>query len=137
MHVHVHVCAYDVKIFNLCVCVGLWAFVHVKILNTLSQAFLGAVFDTLLYQLTDSLQRLGNVKKIEVTKEDSKFHVKDSNLHFSSLDHPIHFSRIHISIHCHVNVEDQWNRLDVRERAEKEAFIVGEKSVIRGYMKMV
>lgn len=34
-------------------------------------------------------------------------------------------------------VEDQWNRLSPRERAEKEAFIAGEKSVTRGYMKMV
>ena len=34
-------------------------------------------------------------------------------------------------------VEDQWNRLSLRERAEKEAFIAGEKSVTRGFMKMV
>ncbi|XP_065914560.1 ubiquitin conjugation factor E4 A-like [Dysidea avara] len=36
------------------------------------QSFLGAVFDTLLYQLTDSLHRLGNVKKIEVAQEDKE-----------------------------------------------------------------
>ena len=34
-------------------------------------------------------------------------------------------------------VEDQWNRLSPRERAEKEAFIAGEKSVTRGFMRMV
>lgn len=39
-----------------------------------SQAFLGAVFDTLLYQLTDSLQRITSVKKFEMAKEDSKYH---------------------------------------------------------------
>ena len=34
-------------------------------------------------------------------------------------------------------IGDQWNRLTPRERAEKEAFIAGEKGVIRGYMRMV
>jgi len=31
-----------------------------------------AIFDTLLYQLTESLHILGNVKKIKAAKEDSK-----------------------------------------------------------------
>ena len=34
-------------------------------------------------------------------------------------------------------IGDQWNRLTPRERAEKEGFIAGEKSIIRGYMRMV
>jgi len=45
---------------------------HTKVHILYLQAFLGAVFDTLLYQLTDSLQRLSSVKKLEVAKEDSR-----------------------------------------------------------------
>ncbi len=35
----------------------------------LFQSFLGAVFDTLLYQLNDAFSRLVNVKKAEAAKE--------------------------------------------------------------------
>ena len=34
-------------------------------------------------------------------------------------------------------IEDQWNRLSPMERAEKEQFVAGEKSVTRGFMRMV
>ena len=33
------------------------------------QAYLGAVFDTLLYQLNDALSRLVNVRKYEAAKD--------------------------------------------------------------------
>ena len=37
------------------------------------QSFLGAIIDTLLYQLHDSLARLANVRKLERSREDGKY----------------------------------------------------------------
>jgi len=43
-----------------------------------------------------------------------------------------------LSLYCYYDyVEVQWNRLSPRERNEKEAFVAGEKSVIKGFMRMV
>ena len=68
MYVCVRVCT---CVYVLCMLIYVWNVLQLPYIMY-SQAFLGAVFDTLLYQLTDSLQRLTNVKKIEVSKEDSK-----------------------------------------------------------------
>ena len=42
------------------------------------QSFLGAIIDTLLYQLHDSLARLANVRKLERSREDGK-HCRTGN----------------------------------------------------------
>ena len=38
-------------------------------------SFLGAIFDTLLYQLNDSMTRITNVHRMELEKENSKITV--------------------------------------------------------------
>ena len=63
--------------------VYLYLFLHTNLLtfdsfpyfNILShlQSFLGAIIDTLLYQLHDSLARLANVRKLERSREDGKY----------------------------------------------------------------
>lgn len=54
----------------------LFVHVHVFVYNNcelnIFQAFLGAVFDTLLYTLNDSLNRVMNIHKIEQAKADSE-----------------------------------------------------------------
>ena len=44
---------------------------------------------------------------------------------------------IQLCLLLYVLVEDQWNRLNPTERAEKEAFVAGERSVTKSFMRMV
>ena len=89
VHPSVHLSDYTNNV--LVWCVNIWVLYWAPC--TQSQAFLGAVFDTLLYQLTDSLQRITSVKKFEVAKEDSKYHIEKLT-HYSIQDYfcPIIFS---------------------------------------------
>lgn len=81
-------------------------------------SFLGAIFDTLLYQLNDSLLRITNVHRLELEKDNSK------------LD-------IFVAICFFVSLAAVWSTLSVEEVNTKERFLLGEKRAVRSLLNMV
>ena len=84
------------------------------------QSFLGAIFDTLLYTLNDSLGRVMNIYKIEQEKEDSKLLSLLTILSFKILF-----------------TAKRWSSLPAEERAKKDMLATNEIRVSKGLLTMV
>ena len=112
------------------------------------QPFLGAIFDTLLYQLNDGLSRLVNVRQHEIAKDSEQLShsflsllLRKISVSFRPLFSPPPTSLLFpppfiflLLLSSPPLAEGQWSSLPPNQRREKEVFLASEKRASRGFI---